>query len=474
MQTSRTSGWKRAPICFISANQAVSPVWYSVGPPLIWMTKPTGGPAKRMGPLSLAWNPELCTASTRATLTSSFSLRMPPILPSVSNPVASFGTPAAASCAPSSLFKGLLIHGSIASVVPPGVFTTNAACPYQVTSVLPLPPACAKAGRAASARSAKIFMSVPFVRAPVGPGIYRVHKPVGHTSFSLVQGLMDEVQAAGIRRDRLPVCHGGALDPFAEGLVLLLAGQATRLMELLHPVPKTYVAAIAWGAETDNVDPLGRIVARADPSRLSAEALEQALTPFLGWREQVPPNTSNKRVDGERAYRKAHRGESFELPPSRVYLHEARFISHRLPVSSTLRLVTGGGYYVRSLVRDLGRATGALAHLAALRRTAIGPWEDPPPGPRVWMRGAELFPWCASVSVSAPELSALRGGKRLPSRPLTAPEWSLPSGFPDPQAPVRGLLDGDLVALLRERDGELWPERLLGAPRRARRPARRR
>jgi tRNA pseudouridine55 synthase len=317
-------------------------------------------------------------------------------------------------------------------------------------------------------------MSVPFVRAPIGPGIYRVHKPVGHTSFSLVQAFMDEVQAAGIRRDRLPVCHGGALDPFAEGLVLLLAGQATRLMDLLHPVPKTYLAEIAWGAETDNGDPLGRIVSRADPSRLSADALEQALTPFLGWREQVPPTTSNKRVDGERAYRKAHRGESFELPPSRVYLHEARFISHRLPASSKLLLVTGGGYYVRSLVRDLGRATGALAHLAALRRTAIGPWEDPPPGQRVWLRGAELFPWCASLPISAPELSALQGGKSLPSRPLAAPEWSLPSGFPDPQAPIRGLFDGDLVALLRHRDGELWPERLLGAPRRARRPARRR
>src|SRR6266403_471637 len=170
------------------------------------------------------------------------------------------------SSAPWSLLEGLAIQGSIASVVPPGVFTTKAAWPYQVTSVFPLPPACAKAGRAASARSAKVFMSVPFVRATVGPGIYRVHKPVGQTSFALVQAFMEDVQAAGIRRDRLPVCHGGALDPFAEGLVLLLAGQETRLMDLLHPVPKTYVAEIAWGAETDNGDPLGRVTERGDPS----------------------------------------------------------------------------------------------------------------------------------------------------------------------------------------------------------------
>jgi tRNA pseudouridine55 synthase len=301
-------------------------------------------------------------------------------------------------------------------------------------------------------------MSVPFVRAAIGPGIYRVHKPVGQTSFSLVKSFMDDVQAAGIRRDKLRVCHGGVLDPFAEGLVLLLAGQATRLMNLLHPLPKTYVAEIAWGAETDNGDPLGRVVARGDPSKLEPEALQQALRPFLGWRDQVPPLTSNKRVDGERAYRKAHRGESFELPSSRVYLHEARWLSHRLPAASTLLLVTGGGYYVRSLARDLGRVTGARAHLAALRRTAVGPWEDPPHGERLWIRGAGLFPWCATVRVDGAEAKALLAGKRIHTRPVEPPAWSAPPGFPDPQAPMRALHDDRLVALLHERDGELVGE----------------
>ena len=147
------------------------------------------------------------------------------------------------------------------------------------------------------------------------PGIHLVHKAVGETSFSLVQAFMEEIRAAGIRRDKLPVCHGGALDPFAEGLVLLLAGQATRLMDLLHPVPKTYSATIAWGAETDNGDLLGRVVARGEPQGLTADRLTGALAEFVGWREQVPPATSNKRIDGERAYRKAHRGERVELPP---------------------------------------------------------------------------------------------------------------------------------------------------------------
>ena len=270
---------------------------------------------------------------------------------------------------------------------------------------------------------------------------------------------MEEARAAGLRRDQLPVCHGGALDPFAEGLVLLLAGQATRLMDLLHPIPKTYVAEIAWGAETDNGDPLGRVVERGDAAGLTPQALVDALAPFVGWREQVPPATSNKRIGGERAYRKAHRGEVFELPPSRVYLHEARWLSHRLPASSALLLVTGGGYYVRSLARDLGRVTGARAHLSALQRTAIGPWTDPPPGHRPWVRGAALFPWCASVRVDARELAALKASQPIPLRPTDPPAWALPAGFPDPGAPLRAVQDGALVAMLREREGAL-----VGAP----------
>src|SRR3954451_17581714 len=140
------------------------------------------------------------------------------------------------------------------------------------------------------------------------PGIYLVHKPAGETSFSLVQRFMEEVRLAGLRRDKLPVCHGGALDPIAEGLVLLLAGQATRLMDLLHDVPKTYEAEIAWGAETDNGDPLVRVIATGDPASLTPQRLETTLRAFLGVRDQLRPAHSNKRVGGERGYPLAHRG----------------------------------------------------------------------------------------------------------------------------------------------------------------------
>jgi len=295
------------------------------------------------------------------------------------------------------------------------------------------------------------------------PGIYLAHKPVGATSFSLVQALMREVETAGLSRKQVPVCHGGTLDPFAEGLLPLLAGPATHLMDWLHAVPKTYEAEVVWGVETDNGDLLGRVVHEGNSRALTAETLDAALVPFLGWTEQVPPATSAKKVGGEPAYKKAHRGEAVELPPSRVYLHEARWLSHALPRTSRLRITCRGGYYVRALARDLGRALGCGAHLARLHRTTIGPWEDPGPEGRVWLHGAELLPWCASRSIAGDEVNDLKHGRTLPRGELKPPQWPLPEGFPDPGAPVRAFQKGRLVALLREQEGALrvvtplWP-----------------
>jgi tRNA pseudouridine55 synthase len=282
------------------------------------------------------------------------------------------------------------------------------------------------------------------------PGIYLTHKPVGETSFSGVRALMEELQAEGPGK-RVPVCHGGTLDPFAEGLLLLLVGQATRLMDLLHPIPKRYVAEVIWGAETDNGDLLGRIVHQGDASHLSPAALDAALAGFRGWHDQVPPATSAKKVGGEPAYRKAHRGEEVVLPPSRVYLHEARWLSHELPRSSRLELTCRGGFYVRALARELGRALGCGAHLSRLHRTAIGPWADPGPGKRVGLHGRELLPWCSSRELSDAELGELRRERPIPHGRILAPDWPLPAGFPDPEAPIRGFHQGRFLVLLRAR-----------------------
>jgi tRNA pseudouridine55 synthase len=286
----------------------------------------------------------------------------------------------------------------------------------------------------------------------LNPGIYLVHKDVGQSSFDVVRGFKHEAFEEGLKKYALG--HGGTLDPFAEGLLLILAGQGTRLMDLMHPLPKTYVAELTWGTETDTCDHGGLVVAEGPAP--APEALEGALEAFLGWTDQIPPATCAKKIGGEAAYKKAHRGEEVILPPSRVYLHEAAWVSHDLPRASVLKITCKGGYYVRSLARDLGRALGCPAHLSRLARTAIGPWRDPGPGGRVLLQGGQLVPWCPSRILTAEEGDHLLHGRPIPLGDLLPPCEPLLEGFPDPHPPVRALFEDKLVALLQEKEGGLW------------------
>jgi tRNA pseudouridine55 synthase len=284
------------------------------------------------------------------------------------------------------------------------------------------------------------------------PGVHLVHKEVGESSFDVVRRFKHEAWEEGLKKFALG--HGGTLDPFADGLLLVLAGQGTRLMELMHPLPKTYLARIVWGSETDTCDHQGLVTAEGPLP--APEALEGVLEAFLGWTDQIPPATCAKKIDGEAAYKKAHRGEVFEMRPSRVFLHEARWLAPPAPGESLLELTCRGGFYVRSLARDLGRKLGSPAHLSALTRTAIGPWQDPGIGARQVVHGTDLIPWCTRRVLTADEADHLLHGRPVPMGELLPPTWVLPGGFPDPEAPLAGFHDGKLVALLREKEGALW------------------
>lgn len=254
------------------------------------------------------------------------------------------------------------------------------------------------------------------------------HKPKGVPSATVVR----EAQAAlaAVPGKRWAVCHGGALDPFATGLVTVLIGPVTRLFEPLHALPKRYRATVVWGRETDTGDAGGAVVAQGGvPERAAVEA---ALSRFVGFSEQVPPATSNKRVGGERAYARAHRGEVVTLPPSRVYLHEAVVVAHD-GGESLLDVVVRGGFYVRSLARDLGRALGCPAHLRELERVAIGPWVAPPPGPAVHLPVEQTFPFWRRVDVDDAQWGELKAERAIawPARVVPA-SWRAPPGWPEP------------------------------------------
>ncbi len=274
-------------------------------------------------------------------------------------------------------------------------------------------------------------------------GLYLVHKPVGPSSASLVRTFQSRIKDAGLD---LAVGHGGTLDPFASGLLVIMVGQATRLMELFHALPKGYNAEISWGTETDTGDHQGAIIRTSDfiPS---VQEVQTSLRSSLGWIDQIPPATSAKKIKGISAYKLAHRGEKVDLPASSVYLHEAKL---NQPQSiNQLSLICKGGFYVRSYVRDLGTGLRSAAHLSGLHRTFIGPWECPAEGKEVYLEGAQLIPWCPRVELTEAEFKALSFGQMITSRICIPPEYSLPNDFPAVPQVIRGMFQDRLVTLLR-------------------------
>jgi tRNA pseudouridine55 synthase len=194
-------------------------------------------------------------------------------------------------------------------------------------------------------------------------GVLAVDKPVGWTSFDVVAVAR---RTLGVRR----VGHGGTLDPAATGLLPILVGAGTKFADRIHTAPKVYAALVRFGQETDTDDREGRATRLAPaPSRGDAEL---ALSSFRGVISQRPPQYAAVKVGGRTAYARARAGEVFELAAREVQIH--RLDVTRWPSETELGLlvVCSSGTYVRSLARDLGRATGSAAHLGGLRRLAVG------------------------------------------------------------------------------------------------------
>jgi len=168
--------------------------------------------------------------------------------------------------------------------------------------------------------------------------------------------------------------HGGTLDPFATGLLVLLVGRATRLLQYVHDEPKVYQALVTFGAETDTEDLDGAVVREAP--RPTREALLAAAPAFVGAIEQMPPAYSAKRIGGKRAYELARAGEEVTLTAVTVQVQRCDLAMFEeadgLVTRCRMRVECGGGTYIRSIARDLARAVGSAAHLTALRRERAG------------------------------------------------------------------------------------------------------
>ena len=170
----------------------------------------------------------------------------------------------------------------------------------------------------------------------------------------------------GLRR----IGHAGTLDPLATGLLALLVGEATRATERIHGAVKVYDALVRFGSETATDDREG------EPTRSAAvpgdtRVIERGVTALRGAIQQVPPAYAAVKVGGRTAYSRARAGETVVLSAREVQVHRFEMTSWSAPDARFL-IVCSSGTYVRSLARDLGRAIDSAAHLASLRRLAIG------------------------------------------------------------------------------------------------------
>ncbi len=195
-------------------------------------------------------------------------------------------------------------------------------------------------------------------------GILLIHKPPHITSHDAVQKVRKRLRT---RR----VGHSGTLDPIGTGLLVMGVGIATRFLKYLQLDPKVYVGEITFGITTNTHDAEGTVIAQRDISELNLEKIQESAKKFIGEIEQIPPMYSAVKIQGERLYHKARRGEEVPRPPKRIHIYRFE-ISHYTPPVAHFILECGGGTYVRTLAHDLGEDLGVGAHLSALTRTRMG------------------------------------------------------------------------------------------------------
>ena len=279
-------------------------------------------------------------------------------------------------------------------------------------------------------------------------GVLLIDKPAGPTSHDVVAAAR---RALGERR----VGHAGTLDPAATGLLVVLVGRATRLARFVSLLPKRYLGTVRFGCETSTDDATGEPLERDAGGRALAEAGSAAAAARVAARStQVPPRVSAKKVAGRRAYALARRGEAVELAAVPVAIHAIEIVAPLDRGSGELELEVrcGAGTYVRAIARDLGRELGTRAHLAALRRLAIGPWrvEDALPaaaleGGRPALRPlADAVAHLPALEVDAPDAEAVSHGRKI-AAPAPA------------DGPVAVFGNGALLAVSEWRDGFLAP-----------------
>lgn len=284
-------------------------------------------------------------------------------------------------------------------------------------------------------------------------GVLVVDKPVGLTSHDVVQIIR---RGTGIRR----AGHTGTLDPRASGVLVVLIGPAVRLSEFVSAEDKRYQATIRMGSSTDTYDSEG-INTPEVPVNVERELFTELLTKFVGEIEQKPPPYSAVKVQGQKAYDMARRGEEVDLAPRIIHVHSLELLEWA-PPEVVVDVHCSSGTYVRSLAHDIGEQLGVGAHLVGLRRTRSGRFtlRDAVSLRRLreafeqgsWAQhlipAAEALADWPAVELTEENLQKIRNGIRIPAKP-------------EDTGMARAVSDqGDLVAIVEVNNGEWKPRKV--------------
>ncbi|MGF1474806.1 MAG: tRNA pseudouridine(55) synthase TruB [Geminicoccaceae bacterium] len=296
-------------------------------------------------------------------------------------------------------------------------------------------------------------------------GWLAVDKTQGLTSTHVVNQVRAITRAA-------KAGHGGTLDPLATGLLPIALGEATKTVAYVMDAPKAYRFEIRFGEATDTDDAEGEVIRTSD-HRPGDSELRAALGRFVGTIDQVPPVYAAVKVNGERAYDLARRGEPVALEPRTVRIDSLELIERSDAERAVLEMVCGKGAYVRAVARDLAQAFGTEAHVRVLRRLAVGPFHvddalsvdtlaalaKDDSLPQALVPVATALADIPAFALTEPQAQRLKAGQSIMvSRNSMIDEGSAIQS--DDLQTVKAMQAGELVALARLDGAELSPLRV--------------
>ena len=201
--------------------------------------------------------------------------------------------------------------------------------------------------------------------------IILLDKPLDWTSFQAVNKLKYKLKNEFNLPKKFKIGHAGTLDPRATGLLIVCTGKFTKKIQEIQDAPKEYLTEIKIGVQTESYDTEKPEILQQDYSHISEEFILETLQKFVGEIDQKPPVFSAIKIDGNRAYDLARKGQEVEMKSRKTTIHYLNNIEIDLPF---VRFTVGcsKGTYIRSLAHDIGQALGVGAYLTNLRRTKIG------------------------------------------------------------------------------------------------------